>query len=369
MKILLRARQRFEVDQFEYLKASADTVLLRLAGRWPEDMSGPDQAVLVVLGPLRPARLAPVPPAPAVHGGIWRAAYSAPLSLVLRPGVSFTLEGADGRRWPLPEPVERGSTRAQPADERAVAALRDELARAAAERLRLNERLELLESERAELERELAEVRAAAIDTHRSQQRLRDDLVRAEAELERLRPAAASREMVVQKVDRRLARLRERIEEEMVLRIKAEDGARAAAAAREHEVGQVRGELEGERGRAADLGAQLAAAREDARALREELAQREHAIRRARAGIDGSERMLGRLERDIGALREGVRQMVESAPRRLSPRASQDVQSAATLRAEIDFTATVLAQLEREAEAARDAIRARVAEARMVESA
>src|SRR5947199_103260 len=203
MRILSRVRNRFDVDQFEYLTASADTGLLRLAGRWPNGEQVPEEPVLVALGPLRPARLEPVPPAPAVNGGIWRAAYSAPLSLITRSGLRWQLQADDGRSWALPTPNERGASRTQQIDSRAVAALRDELERAAGERARLTERVQAVEADRYEAD--IKELRDAL-------QRERERAAGLDAELEAVRAEARALRAVLARREQMLEHSREGVD-------------------------------------------------------------------------------------------------------------------------------------------------------------
>src|SRR3954454_9500748 len=96
-------RSNFKLEEFEYLAASEDTVLLRVAGRWARP---PRHADLVATTPDGRMTLEALPQAPGVDA-TWRAAYSAPGDLLDGASPRFQLVTTAGKSVSLPEPVER----------------------------------------------------------------------------------------------------------------------------------------------------------------------------------------------------------------------------------------------------------------------
>src|SRR6476661_9138748 len=100
------------IEQFEYLKASETTALLRLSGRWSAGDPGDCTLVATTGGTRLVLEPLPHPPGPADP---WRAAYSAPLKRVESGRTRFRLETPGGARVELPRPTARGAgTSAKP---------------------------------------------------------------------------------------------------------------------------------------------------------------------------------------------------------------------------------------------------------------
>ena len=115
MKALPKRRAAFELDEFEAVQATPDSVLLRIAGRWNGD---PGDCDLVARNGHGSQKLDALPPLPA-SGETWRAAFTATPSLVEHDDVQFKLVPARGRRVRLPKPASRtAKVAAAPARER-----------------------------------------------------------------------------------------------------------------------------------------------------------------------------------------------------------------------------------------------------------
>jgi hypothetical protein len=95
-------RGNFKLAEFEYLAATDDAVLLRIAGEWTRV---PRQCDLVVATPKERITLEALPQVPS-DDPAWRAAYSAPAS-VLGAQSRFQLVPERGGKVSLPAPVER----------------------------------------------------------------------------------------------------------------------------------------------------------------------------------------------------------------------------------------------------------------------
>ena len=114
----MAAPVQFELEEFEYVPATAGTALVRIAGKW---QAKPKQELppltLLVRTPLGDDRVPPLPDAAAATvtatpaGSAWRAAYSVAIHVLTGGSASFLLE-ADGIQIELPAPSEdRKSTR------------------------------------------------------------------------------------------------------------------------------------------------------------------------------------------------------------------------------------------------------------------
>jgi hypothetical protein len=297
-------RESFEVEQFEFVRASDDDALLRLAGRWPRGGGG-ECALVVVTGGARVERLEPLPTPPGPGGAdVWRGAYSAPLALVEESGARWALETAAGRSVALPAPAERGKAAAAPephqtaepvapeAQPIATPSATDETQSARAAGF-LARRRETQRALRAQLER-----------SERATVELTDAIARAHEERERFLHWMESGEHANDRVQRERAR-RERAEQE-------------------------------------------------AAALRERVAELEGLVARLRSGIEQGEQQITAIANQAEALRA-------AAADRPAPSAL-DGAGLEALRAEVDRGAERLAEMERQADALRTAIRARTGE-------
>jgi hypothetical protein len=94
----------FQPEQFEYVRATDETALLRLSGTWRHDTPDPEACALVALRRRRATPLEQLPQLPGADG--WRVAFSAPIELV-EGRTRFALETPSGKRLPLPRPGER----------------------------------------------------------------------------------------------------------------------------------------------------------------------------------------------------------------------------------------------------------------------
>src|SRR3954462_14518786 len=93
------------VEQFEYLKPSETTALLRLSGRWTG--AGPGECKLVASSGGTRLVLEPLPHPPG-QSDPWRSAYSAPLKRVERGRTRFSLHSPAGEAIALPQPGAHG---------------------------------------------------------------------------------------------------------------------------------------------------------------------------------------------------------------------------------------------------------------------
>jgi hypothetical protein len=90
---------------FEYLRI-APTALMRVTAQWPDHDTAAPEVKLIISTADRTYELDPLPdPAAADHTG-WRAAFTAPLSLVENEGAAFSLR-LGGEDLPLSAPVSR----------------------------------------------------------------------------------------------------------------------------------------------------------------------------------------------------------------------------------------------------------------------
>jgi hypothetical protein len=136
-----------KIAEFEYVAAGPSVTLLRVAGRVPPGVQQPRPA-LTAEHPAGLDRFDPLP-SPPDPGGVVRAAYSVPATLIA-PGTTFRLELASGSLIELPAPV-AGVARPQ------TAAADERVRHLAAENDRLSSTLAELEIWRGELERRLTE--------------------------------------------------------------------------------------------------------------------------------------------------------------------------------------------------------------------
>jgi hypothetical protein len=220
VKALAKRRPAFELDEFEAVPATPDSVLLRIAGRWTRE---PGDCELVARSAGSSHTLDALPPLPA-SGDIWRAAFSATRTLVERDDVQFKLVPSHGRRVRLPRPASRSaSAAAAPARERErfLALLEsanersDQLERAlAAERELAEERLAALRSTgrklakaRAHLEREIQNRTAAA---RASERRALDEVARLRGRVAQLEGIVGRLVVGVEEGEKRLAMAEER---------------------------------------------------------------------------------------------------------------------------------------------------------------
>jgi chromosome segregation ATPase len=212
------APARFSLHRFEYLRASTESTLLRLAGRWAGDITPPGDPTLVISSSERTLRVTPLPQPPSAADH-WIAAYSVPLTLVRGVDARFELKLTESARIALPHPRERtiGAVRedlnASPVrasrapatppvasrssevsrrTENLWAVLREQIATSLAERAELVERIERESDARAALAEEVSRQRLEADVRRRAEEEARraqtdaqQALAQAQAELAR----------------------------------------------------------------------------------------------------------------------------------------------------------------------------------------
>lgn len=193
------ATTRFSLRRFEYLRASTESTLLRLVGRWAGDIAAPDDPTLVISTPERTLRVTPLPQPPSAADK-WIAAYSVPLTLLRGVDARFELELAESARISLPHPRERtiGAVRTEPEasalnascapatppiasrsreesrhTEHLWAVLREQIATSLAERAELVERFEHESEARAALAEEVSRQRSKADARRRAEEEAR----------------------------------------------------------------------------------------------------------------------------------------------------------------------------------------------------
>ncbi len=344
------AKLEIEINVFEIVKATESTTLLRLSGRW-NDRVASDPAELSLVA-VRRGRRTPLEQLPGASSspasGSFAAAYAAPVDLISGRRLRFLLEAPGSRRLKLPDPTERGSARpAAAAPDRtdtAGEALREELRRLAVERGDQLDRFDSVQADRNELDRELAEVRSAAIENHRTHERanraLAEELERAKAQIEALTPVAESRDLVVRKAERRLVLLRARVEEERSARIQAEEAARRGVSELTTEVGAATAHAGRESDRNADLRRQLDQKSAEVMDLRGGAARYEPLVAGLRSALDHVGRELTGLERDAATARDIAADLA---------RGEGDSPSLVAFREEVARQAAGLLELERDA--------------------
>jgi hypothetical protein len=224
----------FELEAFEQVQATSSAALLRLAGRWRsasrERLTPP---LLLIDDGRRTHRVAALPgpddvaPLATPDGPRWRAAYSARLELLSRPGTAFALDLGGDSIVDLPRPTRRAVEAEAPPAPRAPAGApaRVEAPGAAGEVARLGAELERVT---ADLEQERAR-RAAAEQAGEAR---RQAMVELELHLQHERAArqeADERARREGQVRERAADERARREEES--RVQAETAGRARTSA------------------------------------------------------------------------------------------------------------------------------------------
>ena len=110
----MAASVEFELEEFEYVPATAGTALLRVAGRWHAEAERELPPLgLVVRTPVGDDRVEPLPdaargaPTATPDGAPWRAAFSVAIHVLTSGSATFVLAG-DGVELELPAPGERG---------------------------------------------------------------------------------------------------------------------------------------------------------------------------------------------------------------------------------------------------------------------
>jgi chromosome segregation ATPase len=397
-------RAAFKLQEFEYLTATEDAVLLRIAGRWSREPRGCDLVVTTAEDRLT---LEALPQAPS-GDRIWRGAYSAPPE-VLAPRVRFNLVTSDGRTVALPPPAERSvsrhraaapkngqesagliarritarrharARRALGADispllereraaraaaehaageerterERTAAELRDALRRAAGERARFLEWIEGNAEQRVRLERALSEQherleRALTTERERAEQALAAERERAEQLVaEERERAEGDLESLRVELEQAVAEREEAVAcaEERLLAIRTAGRRLARLQARiDDEVA----------GQTAEARASQQRALDEAAALRGRVGELEDTVAGLVAGVEDGERRLAQAEELTEQLRAAIAQAKRERPR------TPDL---GKIRDTLDRRLERLAYLERQAQALTAAIHERLATA------
>ncbi len=191
----------FELERFERLPATETSVLVRIAARFSSRSDEPlAPIVLSVHNPEGASRFAPLPDPsgsstePQAGGSVWRAAFSVPVALSEANETAYALETGAGLSFELPSPLERPLRELtdRPGDARPRSMPPSPSGAPDAE---------ALESERLELQTELARVRrlAQAVESERA------GLERARMEAERWVAEGAE-------VERRIVEAREALD-------------------------------------------------------------------------------------------------------------------------------------------------------------
>jgi hypothetical protein len=109
------ATLQFELEEFEYIPATAGTALVRIAGTWrAEAEQDLPPVALLVRTPVGEDRIAPLPDAArdgakaGAEGSPWRAAFSLAIHVLTTGNATFLLDG-EGVQIELPAPRERGA--------------------------------------------------------------------------------------------------------------------------------------------------------------------------------------------------------------------------------------------------------------------
>src|SRR5215213_1257184 len=197
-------RDQFKLELFEYVRATEETALLRLAGHWWGPGEAPAECDLLVVADGETDRLFALPQLPAA-GEEWRAAYSVPTSLLGRDDAAFLLETPNGVTIDLPVPHEHGAAAppppppAAPVEETQPEAGSGLIAKLVEERRARRTERELERERQQALDRE----RAARAEAQRLAAEERDRAERAAADLrEALERATAERERFISWIDR-----------------------------------------------------------------------------------------------------------------------------------------------------------------------
>ena len=351
---------RFTLHRFEYIRASTETTLLRLAGHWGQPAGPPTDHALVITSEERAERLTQLPQPPAHGGAIWSAAYSAPLDLVKSQEARFEVELPGWLRVPLPHPRERRIERSAercPAPQRMPAVdgdrnvehvwavLREQIAASLAERAELMERLEREAEARAALAEEIARQRLEAEARRRDADAAREgereaqlayELARAEADA--LAGTAEERRIALKKASRRIGDMRERLTAALAARVNAEEQAREQG---ERQLENVWAAYNAEHDRRAELERAWRETAEEGETLHERIAALEAANAELLRGVVEGDRRLAQIGELATTLREAL-----AAVRPEPGRFSRDT---AALRQAVDEQLERLAALEHDA--------------------
>lgn len=277
----MNARSTIDLTQFEQIEAGSGTVLLRLAAAASAELSPTQRPILLVDDGERTHRLAALP-APPDPGGVFRAAYPAPVSLV-GPETTFSLELPGGAAVALPTPSAR----------------RREVGDELAEERRLRQEAEQRAEARAQADALQTELTAVQHQTQAEAEQHAD-------ELRTLREQAATERM--EEVDRLRAELAAQAERAAAIAADLQAGveiARAEATQHRDDAQHVRSQLEqaqaaatGAERRAAERAAELERLRDQADSAREVTAEAEQTASERAAEVA---RLRSELERHTDA--------------------------------------------------------------------
>jgi chromosome segregation ATPase len=383
----------FEVEEFEYVDAGPDLALVRLSGTWRSGEPSDDVGLVAWLGGER-IPLSPLPAPPSSNGESWRAAYSAPPSLLSDPAAAFELEPPRGPAVTLPAPIEHGSAPpepvVEPVPEREPEPERPRLfgRRRASESAPQPESPDLRAALRSEREARQAAEREAAEERARAQraeamlgEELRTTLGKTDeliARIEGYEHSRVSFEEELEAVRRTHADLLAEAREEHALELhglrEELDTARqelAAAledadAANDHvdtlneahslELGAARSQRDAAEQRARQLEEQLAAEREALEAVRLQLEERDELIGRARTEAALASEETAELQTAVTRLRDAIAERAREAAAGGRRFARTPGEALNRSRDELRRDAERIAALERQAEALRDAI-------------
>jgi hypothetical protein len=388
----------FEVEEFEYVDAGPDLALVRLSGHWRSGETGDDVGLVAWLGGER-IPLSPLPAPPASDGESWRAAFSAPPSLLSDPAAAFELEPPRGPAVTLPPPIEHGSepepqAEPEPEPQRRPVAARDPererprlfgRRRATApfpEESQLQAALRSEREARQAAEREAAEERARA---QRAEAMLAEELrttlgktdeliariegyehsrVSFEAELDAVRRTHA--DLLAEAREEHALELHGLREELDTARHELAAALEEADAANDHvdtlneahslELGAARSQRDAAEQRARQLEEQLAAEREGLEALRAQLEERNELIERARTEAALASEETAELQTAVTRLRDAIAERAREAATGSRRFARTPGEALNRSRDELRRDAERIAALERQAEALRDAI-------------
>jgi chromosome segregation ATPase len=275
----------FELEEFEYLPATAGTALVRVAGSWlAEDVSQP---ALLVRTPFGDDRVDPLPDSAGepVTGAPWRAAFSLALHVITGGTAQFALDAGD-LQVELPPPSERGA--AGGFDRVAAGRELGEL-RAANERLtkRVAELDAEVDSSKRELKPRQARTVAKAKEEAERERTTRADMEKrlrvqtenaqqAQAQLAEVQVAARVAEAELERVSQERAVL----EEKLSALLEEEGSARGAQGVLQEGIAELREERDALRAERDTLREELGSAQESARGAQETEAKLETAARR-----------------------------------------------------------------------------------------
>jgi uncharacterized coiled-coil protein SlyX len=379
----------FEVEEFEYVEAGPDLALVRLSGTWRPGAPRGDVGLVAWLSgeriPLEPL------PAPSGSEGSWRAAFSAPVSVVSDPAVAFELEppGRDpislpvlGEHGAAAEPVAPPEPEPEPERPRRFGRRRPAPEAPTSEAPDLRAALRSEREARQAAEREAAEERARAQQAEAMlADELRTTVGKTEELLERIDGYDQSRisfEAELDAVRRTHADLLAEAREEHALELHALrtelDTARddmlaaqeEAESANLHvdtlheahslELGAARKQRDAAEQRARALEEQLSEQRAALEALQAQLAERDELIARARdeAALASSES--AELQESVIRLRDAIAARAAEVADRGRRFTRSPLEALSRSRDELARDADRIAALERQAEALRDAI-------------